>query len=76
MTTITINECGYSVHPVYDLYVASEDGNVINIIKKVPQKGNKNYNGYLKVKVRKHAQTGFKSCRVNRFVWECFNGLI
>ena len=45
MTKITIDDCVFSVHPVYDLYAASEDGNVINIIKKIPIKGNKNRNG-------------------------------
>ena len=32
MTTITINKCVYSVHPIYDLYAADSDGNIINII--------------------------------------------
>ena len=32
MTTITINKCVYSVHPIYDLYAGSKDGNIINII--------------------------------------------
>ena len=36
MTTITINKCVYSVHSIYDLYAADSDGNIINIIKKVP----------------------------------------
>ena len=39
MTTITINECVYSIHPIYDLYASSKDGNIINIIKRVPHKG-------------------------------------
>ena len=76
MTTITINECVYSVHLIYDLYAGSKDGNVINIIKKVPRKGNKDNSGYLKVQVRKHGQSGFKAFQAHRFVWECFNGLI
>ena len=76
MTTITINECVYSVHPIYNLYAGSKDGNVINIIKQLPHKGNKNLGGYMQIKVRKHAQPSQKRYYVHRFVWECFNGVI
>ena len=55
MITITIDDCLYFVHPVYDLYAGSKDGNTINIIKRVPHKGNKKNSGYLNVHVRKHA---------------------
>ena len=76
MTTITINECIYSVHPIYDLYAGSKDGNMINIIKRVPHKGNKTHRGYLNVCVRKHSQPGVKGYQVHRFIWECFNNVI
>ena len=76
MTTITINNCVYSVHPIYDLYASDENGNIINIIKRVPHKGNKNNNGYMMCGVRKHGQSGQKTYQVHRFVWECFNGII
>ena len=76
MTTITINKCVYSVHPIYDLYASDENGNIINIIKEVPHKGNKTHRGYLNVCVRKHGQPGVKGCLVHRFVWECFDGVI
>ena len=76
MTTITINGCVYKVHPIYNLYAGSKDGNVINIIKQVPHKGNKNDSGYLKCTVRKHTQPSQKKYHVHRFVWECFNGVI
>ena len=76
MTTITINKCVYSVHPVYDLYVADSDGNIINIIKKVPHIGNEDHFGYMKCCVRKHGKSGVKGYKVHRFVWECFNGII
>ena len=76
MTTITINECEYHIHPIYDLYAASKDGNVIHIIKRIPQKGNKKNNGYMDVKVRKHGESGIKHYYVHRFVWEIFNGAI
>jgi len=76
MTTITINGCVHNVHPIYDLYASSENGNVISIIKKVPHGGNKTHRGYLNFGVRKHGQSGFKGYQVHRFVWECFNGVI
>ena len=76
MTTITINKCVYSVHPIYNLYASSKDGNVINIIKQVPHKGKNNQRGYLICMVRKHAQPSQKTYQVHRFVWECFNGVI
>ena len=76
MTTITINNCVFSCHQIYDLYAADCDGNIINIIKKVPHKGNKNHRGYLNVCVRKHGQPRVKGYKAHRFVWECFNGLI
>ena len=76
MTTITINNNVYKIHPTYDLYAASQDGNIINIIKRVPHKGNKTHGGYLNCMVRKHSQSGQKTYQVHRFVFECFNGLI
>ena len=29
MTKIMIEECVYIVHPIYDLYASSKDGNII-----------------------------------------------
>ena len=76
MITITINECVYNVHPIYNLYASSKDGTFINIIEKIPLQGNRQHNGHLKCNVRKHAQPGYKAYQVHRFVWECFNGVI
>ena len=76
MITITINECVYNLHPIYNLYAGSKDGNIINIIKRVPHKGNKTPRGYLNFCMRKHGQPGLKGYQVHRFVWECFNGII
>jgi len=72
---ITIEKCVYFVHPIYDLYAGSKDGNVINIIKKVPHGGNKTNIGYLNVSVKKYGGKQ-KSYIVHRFIWECFNGVI
>ena len=76
MTKIEINDCVYNIHLIYDLYGANDDGYIINIINKIPIKGNCNNRGYMICKVRKHGQNGQKSMFVHRFVWECFNGLI
>ena len=75
MTNIEIKNCVYSVHPVYDLYASDENGNIIHIIKKVPDKGKKTYNGYIQCMVRKYGGKQ-KIYYAHRFVWECFNGLI
>ena len=75
MSKIEINKCVYNVHPVYDLYAADDQGNVINIIKKIPHKGIKNHIGYLMVSVRKYGGRQ-KACQVHRFVYECHNGII
>ena len=76
MKKIIIDDCVYSVHPIYGLYAASKDGNIIHIIKQVPHKGNKTNTGYMICGVRKHGQSGQKKYQAHRFIWECFNGLI
>ena len=76
MTKIEINDVVYNIHPVYDLYGANKDGNIIHIIKKIPMKGCRNHRGYMMCMVRRHGQNGFKNIHVHRFVWECFNGII
>lgn len=76
MTTITIADCIYKVHPIYNLYGASEDGYIINIIKQIPHRGNKNHTGYYKCHVRIHGQSGFETYYVHRFIYECYRGMI
>ena len=39
MMKMKIKKCIYNVHPVYDLYGADKDGNIINIIKKSTNEG-------------------------------------
>ena len=75
MSKIEINQCVYSVHPIYDLYASDENGNIIHIIKKIPTKGNKTHIGYMNCSVRKYGGRR-KAYQVHRFVWECFNSLI
>ena len=76
MSNIEIENCIYKVHPVYNLYVSDENGNIIHVVKQVPYTGNKQKNGYLCHMVRKHGQNGQKGYYVHRFVYECFNGII
>jgi len=72
---IEIEKCVYFVHPIYDLYAGSKDGNVIHITKRVLNKGHKTNRGYVSVSVRKHSQSGYKVYLAHRFIWECFNGV-
>ena len=65
----------FNIHPIYDLYGADINGNIIHIIKKIPHKGHKNRD-YLMCMVKKYGQKVQKSMFVHRFIWECFNGLI
>ena len=53
MSNIERNKCVYKVHPQYNLYAASEDAQIIHIVKQTPMKGNKTNNGYMKCMVRK-----------------------
>ena len=71
-----INGKEYWVHPVYDLYGANKDGEVINIHRGAPRKGNYHPNGYLITMVRSIGDIKQKAVRVHRFIYECFNGLI
>ena len=73
MVKMKIENISYYIHPVYDLYGADRKGNIINIIKKVPTKGNKMTNGYMKCNIRKYSDKQ-KRYFVHHFVWECFNG--
>ena len=75
MSKIKINECVFSVHPIYDLYAADQNGNIIHLVKKVPRKGVVQHNGYLMAAVRKYGHKQ-KSMQAHRFIWECFNGVI
>ena len=76
MMNIEISKCVYKVHPVYDIYAADENGNVMNIVRKIPTKGFKSNNGYEIVNVRKYCQRNQKIMQAHRFVCECFNGVI
>ena len=61
MSKIEINDCVYNIHPVYNLYSASKDGEIVHIVKQIPNKGFKIKDGYLMCSVRKHGQNGQKN---------------
>ena len=75
MSKIEINDCVYKVHPQYNLYASSQDGNIMNIVEQKSMKGNENHTGYLLCSVRKYGHNP-KRYQIHCFVWECFNGLI
>ena len=76
MATITINNCEYKTHQIFNLYAASKDGSIIHIVKQKPHFGNKNNIGYMKCRVRKFGESGFKDYYVHKLVWETYNGEI
>lgn len=75
MKIIEVDECVYHIHPVYDLYAADKDGNVINTNRKVPLMSRKKTSGYVTCSVRKYGGKP-KNYQVHRFVWECHNDII
>ena len=76
MNKITVNDIEYMIHAIYDLYGADINGNIIHIIKKIPNKGKKNNKGYMRCIVRKHGQNVQKTIGVHRFIFECHHHLI
>ena len=76
MTEITKNNCVYKTHPIFNLYAGSKDGRIIHIIKQKPHFGNKNNAGYMKFRVRKFGESGFKDYMAHKFVYECYHGVI
>lgn len=73
---LVIEECVYYVHPVYNFYAASRDGQIIHIVKQLPNNGNKQHNGYVQCSVCKYEDKNTKTYKFHRFVWECFHGII
>ena len=66
----------YWLHPVYNLYGANKQGEVIYTSKYTPTKGRDNINGYMMTDVRGSGDKKHKSVYVHRFIYECYNGLI
>ena len=76
MTVLIVNDKKYKIHPKFNLYAASKDGDIIHILKQKPNKGKKSNNGYLMISVRQFGQSGQKFCTVHKFVYECYYGVI
>ena len=73
---LKINGNKYRIHPVYNLYGANKQGEVIHIARQVPLKGNDNNTGYLSTKVRGSGNRKQTGVFIHRFIYECYNGLI
>lgn len=72
MCEMKINEVTYKLHPVYDLFGADKNGNVISVMTwQSPERHAKS--GELKVKGRNTKRT--VRCDVLVFIWETHNGL-
>ena len=53
---IEIKNCVYKVHPIYDLYAANKEGEVIHLARKEPI-SQKQRNGYMQCTVKKYKQS-------------------
>ena len=69
MKKIEIYGSTYFCHPIYDQYASSEDGHVIDILKKATHMGILGYGGYLFFNMNK------KLYPVHQFIYECFHGV-
>ena len=47
-----VNECIYNIHPVYNLYAANENGEIVHIARNIKTLGNKNHTFYLMCNVK------------------------
>ena len=69
MNKITISECVYNIHPIYNSYGANENDEILHICKNIKMKGNIKHNGYLKCVVKTFGRRQ-KTMFVHRFIWE------
>lgn len=76
MVEIVIDNVSFKIHPVYNLFAASKNGQIIHIVKQIPQYGHIHRTGYLYCNVRSFGQKNQKTYQAHRFVWECYNGMI
>lgn len=77
MTEIMIKNLVYRCHPIYKMYAASKFGIIMNIRKQIPSYGTlQKRDNCLKINVRKYGDSNQKSITVQKFVWECFNGIV
>ena len=65
----------YWVHPVYNNYAANKEGEVVHIYRGIPTNRNDNPDGYKYFRFGGDNTTRIL-CKIHRFVWECYNGII
>lgn len=76
MAEIVIKNVSFKIHPVYNLYAASKNGQIIHIVKQIPYSGGLNRSGYLHCNVRSYGQKNSKTYQAHRCIWKCYNGVI
>ena len=72
---IDINGLKFRVHPVYNQYAASQCGEFININSEAIMLGCPEKSG-LTCRVRAINDKKYKTMTLNRFVYECYNGIV
>ena len=73
---IDVNGLKFRVHPIYDQYAASECGKIVNIDREAILLGNLTNTNYLRCWVRAKNKRKLKMVLLQRFIWECYNGII
>ena len=72
---IVILEKRFYVHPVFDNYAASKDGEIVNLKRMKPFRGTSNNYGYLLIGVTSKEKVR-KTYSAHRFIWEAIKGVI
>ena len=70
MDIFVINNVKYNIHPIYDLFGANNNGDIINIVNRKPPEVNKSG----KIRVKSHENKS-KLYKILVFIWETHNGL-
>lgn len=71
MSMLKINDIEYRLHPVFNLFGADKNGNIIDVTKMALLSDIKNE----KIKVRGCLMARVKSYRLLVFIWESYNGI-
>ena len=70
-------KCGfiYNIHPIHDLYASDDDGHIIDVNEKKNIQVQK-HEDYLYINVKSQGSEFAIPYSIQRFVWECFNGIV
>ena len=71
MDIVVIKNVKYNLHPIYDLFGANENGEIINIVNRQPPEVNNSG----KIRVKSH-ENKTKLYKILVFIWETHNGFI